>query len=425
MPHWNFLFGSFVALYLLQLVFALGLERLNRNHMQEQGGLLPEGFAGFMDEQKMEQAAAYAGERSRFGSWHLVFSEVVFLGLILWGFFPLLDTLLTRLSLPLVLTGLLFFVIPGLINALLDLPFDYYQTFVLEEKFGFNRSTLKLWIRDHLKSGLLSLLLFSLVFSLLLWLIQAAPRTWWVWGFVFLSLFQLLLAVLYPVLIAPLFNKFEAITNEELKEQIAGLMKRAGIGLKGIFQMDAGTRSGHTNAYFTGLGKTKRVVLFDTLLQAHPREEIVGILAHELGHHKRKHILKQFLLFAAATLIGLYLASRLLELSLLYWSFGFDQPKAYVGLFLLGLLGQKAGFFLVPFSLALSRHYERQADDFARIQMGSGQPLTEAFKRMAADNLTNLSPHPIYVRFHYSHPPLVERVARLSKELTKKGRPIV
>jgi STE24 endopeptidase len=414
-----------MALYLLQLVFALGLERFNRDHLQKQGGQLPEGFEGFMDEQKMEQAAAYAGERSRIGSSHLVVSELFFLGLILWGFFPLLDNRLTRLSLPLVITGLLFFIIPGLINALLDLPFDYYQTFVLEEKFGFNRSTLKLWVRDHLKSGLLSLLLFSLVFSLLLWFIQSAPRTWWVWGFVVLSLFQLMLAVLYPVLIAPLFNKFEAITDEELKEKIAGLMKRAGIGLKGIFQMDAGIRSRHTNAYFTGLGKTKRAVLFDTLLRAHPPDEIVGILAHELGHYKNRHILKQFLLLAAASLAGLYLAARLLDWPFLYWSFGFDQPKAYVGLFLLGLLGQKAGFFLVPFSLALSRRYERQADDFARIQMETGQPLTNAFKRMAADNLTNPSPHPVYVRFHYSHPPLVERVARLNKELTNEGRPII
>jgi STE24 endopeptidase len=194
-------------------------------------------------------------------------------------------------------------------------------------------------------------------------------------------------------------------------------MKKAGVGLKGIFQMDAGKRSGHTNAYFTGLGKTKRVVLFDTLLQAHPQEEIIGILAHELGHYKRRHILKLFLLFAASTLAGLYLAARFLGWSGLYFSFGFGEPKAYVGLFLLGLIGQKAGFFLVPFSLALSRRYERQADDYALAQMGTAEPLIAAFKRMAADNLTNLNPHPFYVRFHYAHPPLVERINRLRKSV--------
>ena len=375
MPQWNFLFAGFVGLYLVQLILTLGLERLNRDHQQKQGGRIPEGFEGFMDEQKMKQTIAYSGERSRFGSIQLVFSELFFLGLILWGFFPFLDNLLTRPSWNSVLTGLLFFMIPGFMNALLDLPFDYYQAFVLEEKYGFNRSTLKIWILDQLKGGLLSLLLFSLVFSLILWLIQAAPQFWWVWGFLFLSVFQLVLAVLYPVLIAPLFNKFEAIQEEDLKEKISGLMKKAGVGLKGIFQMDAGKRSGHTNAYFTGLGKTKRVVLFDTLLQAHPQEEILGILAHELGHYKRRHILKLFLLFAASTLAGLYLAARLLDWSGLYFSFGFDEPKAYVGLFLLGLIGQKAGFFLVPFSLALSRRFERQADDYALAKMGTAEPL--------------------------------------------------
>ena len=415
MPQWNFLFAGFVGLYLLQLILTLGLERLNRDHQQKQGGRIPEGFEGVMDEKKMKQSLAYSGERSRFGSIHLVFSELFFLGLILWGFFPFLDNLLTRPSWNSILTGLLFFMIPGFLNALLDLPFDYYQAFVIEEKYGFNRSTLKIWILDHLKSGLLSLLLFSLVFSLILWLIQSAPQFWWVWGFLFLSVFQLVLAVLYPVLIAPLFNKFEAIQGEDLKEKITGLMKKAGVGLKGIFQMDAGKRSGHTNAYFTGLGKTKRVVLFDTLLQAHPQEEILGILAHELGHYKRRHILKLFLLFAASTLAGLYLAARFLGWSGLYFSFGFGEPKAYVGLFLLGLIGQKAGFFLVPFSLALSRRYERQADDYALAQMGTAEPLIAAFKRMAADNLTNLNPHPFYVRFHYSHPPLVERINRLRK----------
>ena len=413
MPQWNFLFGSFVGLYLLQLILVLGMERMNRDHQQKLSARIPEGFEEFMDEKKMKQAVAYSAERSRFGSTHLIFSELLFLGLILWGFFPFLANLLGRLSWNSVLTGLLFFAIPGVWNAILDLPFDYYQAFVIEEKYGFNRASLKIWILDHLKTGLLSLLLFALVFSLILWLIQAAPQFWWVWGFLFLSLFQLTLAVLYPVLIAPLFNKFEAIQQEDLKEKITDLMKKAGVGLKGIFQMDAGKRSGHTNAYFTGLGKTKRVVLFDTLLQAHPQEEIIGILAHELGHYKRRHILKLFLLFEASSLAGLYLAARFLGWSDLYFSFGFGEPKAYVGLFLLGLIGQKAGFFLVPFSLALSRRFERQADDYALAKMGTAEPLIAAFKRMAADNLTNLNPHPFYVRFHYSHPPVVERINRL------------
>jgi STE24 endopeptidase len=415
LPQWNFLFGGFVGLYLLPLVLTLGMERLNRDHEQKQGARVPEGFEGLMDEQTMKQTIAYSAERSRFGSIHRVFSELLFLGLILWGFFPLLDNLFKHLSWNSVFKGLLFLAIPGVLHALLDLPFDYYQAFVLEEKYGFNRSTFKIWILDHLKTGLLSLVFFALVFALILWLIQAAPHTWWVWGFLFLSLFQLMLAVLYPVLIAPLFNKFEAIQGEELREKITGLMKKAGVDLKGLFQMDAGKRSGHTNAYFTGLGKTKRVVLFDTLLQAHPQEEIIGILAHELGHYKKRHVFKLFLLFETSSLAGLFLTARFLDWSGLYLSFGFVEPKAYVGLFLLGLIGLKAGFFLVPFHLALSRRFERQADDYALASLGTAEPLIKAFERMAADNLTNLNPHPLYVRFHYSHPPLVERIHRLRK----------
>jgi STE24 endopeptidase len=413
LPTFNFLFSAFLGLYLLQLLFGLWLEHLNRAYTRAQNGKVPEGFEEFIDARAMEKTAAYAQERSRFDSFQLLFSELFFLGLILFGFFPFLDERLSRFALPPLPAGLLFFIIPGLINALLELPFDYYETFVLEEKYGFNRSTLFIWITDHLKNGLVTLVLVSLVLFFILGLIQAAPEFWWIWGFLLLSALQLILVVLYPVVIAPWFNKFEPIQDEELTEKIKALMARAGVRLKGLFKMDAGKRSGHSNAYFTGLGKTKRVVLFDTLLERHTPDELLGILAHEIGHYRKRHILKQLLFFEGTTLVGIYLASRLLPWEVLYHSFGFALPKTYVGLFLLGLLGQKIGFFLIPLSMAWSRRFERQADDYARSLQGTVEPLIGAFKRMAADNLINLNPHPFYVWFNYSHPPLAERIRRL------------
>jgi STE24 endopeptidase len=326
-----------------------------------------------------------------------------------------LDGLASDWRLPPIAAGLFFFLIPGIISWFLDLPFDYYHTFVIEEKFGFNQSSRKVWISDQLKSGILSLILLVLILSLLLGMIGLSPRCWWLWGFLALSVLQLLLTILYPILIAPLFNKFVPIQNEALGEKIKHLMETAAIPIKGIFQMDAGKRSRHTNAYFTGLGKTKRIVLYDTLIQSHPQEEVLAVLAHEAGHFKKKHILKQFLLLESAMLVFFYLAFRLIDWPLLYATFGFGGPKVYAGLMLIGILAQKAGFFLLPFSMALSRRFERQADVLAVKLLRDAQPMISGLKRLAADNLSNLFPHPLYVRFHYSHPPFLERMDSLQR----------
>lgn len=414
MPEFTPLFLIFFFLYLFQTVFTFWLEHLNRRIARKEDGRVPEAFQDFISRAKMRQAAAYLQESSRFSSVQQLVSDLFLLGLILFGFFPFLDGLLSRLPLAPMLTGLLFFILSGLLRSLVDLPFDYYETFVIEEKYGFNRSTRRLWVLDRIKAGMLSLILLSLTLFVVLWLIQSAPHTWWIWGFLFLTSFQLLFVVVYPLWIAPWFNTFEVIADEELKEKITGLMRKAGVGLRGVFKMDAGKRSGRTNAYFTGLGRSKRVVLFDTLLQMHPSEEILGILAHEVGHYKKNHIVKQFLFFSATALGGLLLAALLLPWEVLYHSFGFDQPKPYVGLFLITLIGIPIGFFMAPISAGLGRHFERAADSYAVSLLGNPGPLITAFKRMAADNLVNLHPHPWYVRFYHAHPPIPERIRRLS-----------
>ena len=227
------------------------------------------------------------------------------------------------------------------------------------------------------------------------------------------------MAILYPVLLAPLFNKFEPVRDEELAAKILAEMEKNSIRVGKILQMNAALRSRHTNAYFTGIGKTKRIVLFDTLLESHTHEEILAVLAHEAGHLKKKHVPKQLLLFAGFSLASFYATWLFIKWPLLFSTFGFNTAPVYVGLYLAWLLWGKAGFFLQPLYMAISRRYERQADLFAAQMLGSGEAMAKALKRVAADNLSNLNPHPLYVRFHYSHPPVVQRVAALEKQGAK------
>lgn len=409
----------FLAVYLAQTALQQRLESLNRRFSRQQGNAVPASFEGFIDRARLEQISAYTDSRSLLRTLRSLTCDGLLLAIVLSGFLPALERLLEARHIPLLLAGLLFFLVPGLIQAVVELPFDYYQTFIIEERFGFNRSSLRTWLSDCLRTGLLSLVVSAVLLSLILSTIRLSPALWWLWGFCLVLLVQIILVLLYPVLIAPLFNKFSPIEDERLAAKINRLMAENGIRVKKILQMDAATRSKHTNAYFTGFGKTKQIVLYDTLLQTHPDDEILAVLAHEAGHFRKKHVLKQLLFFAAATLTAFYLTHRLLDWPALYLAFGFETAKSYVGLFLLMIFCQKAGYFLLPLYMALSRHHERQADAFAAVMLHDPAPLARALKRMTADNLSNLSPHPLYVAFNYSHPPLVERVRHLELDGSK------
>lgn len=419
----NTLFIAFLALYVAQTLCALGLERLNLRFMKKHGNQVPPSFEGFIDGPTLARSNAYAAARTRLGAVEELTGQSILLAVIVSGFLPALEGQIRHWEMGSISGGLLFLLVPAAILTLAELPFDYYGSFVIEQQFGFNRSTVKLWIVDHLKSAAIALVLFVVVLSLLLGTIELAPGTWWFWGFLVVSAVQILLVVLYPVLIAPLFNKFEPVRDELLAKKIKNLLEGNGIRVKKILEMNAGVRSRHTNAYFTGLGKTKQVVLYDTLLESHSHQEILAVLAHELGHLKRRHILKQLLLFEASLLAALYVTHLLIDWPALYATFGFDPPRAYAGLFLLGILWQKAGFFLKPCYTAVSRRFEREADLFSLQFMGSSGPLLAALKRLAADNLSNLRPHPLYVWFHYSHPPLLERTASLEEAEGFAGDP--
>lgn len=412
----NWLFLIFIILYVGQSVFRTWLDHINIIHSSTCSGKIQPGFEDFIDGSKLAETEAYTKEQSRLGIFEGIVSDLVLLIILISGFLPLLVSWSGRFGFTLIPAGLFFFFMPGIIEFLVELPFNYYNTFQIEQKFGFNRSTLKLWIIDLIKSGLISIVIFAALFSILLLTVEASPHFWWFWGFLIVSAVQFLIAVLYPIVIAPLFNKFEPVHDELIAEKIKTLMQNNGIRVKKILQVDAGLRSRHTNAYFTGIGKSKQIVLYDTLLESHTHDEILAVLAHEAGHFRKKHIIKQLGIFAIFSFAAFYATYLLIGWPLLYSTFGFFAPQPYVGLFLAGIFWQKTIFFLQPVYMEVSRRFEREADIFAVNLLKTARPMVTALKRLAADNLSNLNPHPLYVRFHYSHPSLVERVSLLEDE---------
>ena len=245
---------------------------------------------------------------------------------------------------------------------------------------------------------------------------RLSPDYWWLWGFIIVAVIQFGVLLIYPVLIAPLFNKFEPLEDQDLVRGVEKLVKRVGMKTGGIFKMDAGRRSTHSNAYFTGFGKTKRIVLFDTLVDRHTRDEILAVLAHELGHFKLKHIWKSYAVSHFVMLAGFYGIHLMLNWDLLYSTFRLQPSQSYITLFLIGVFGLKSGFFLKPFYSVWSRHREKQADAFAARLQSNPQALALALKKMGAHNLSSLTPHPFYAWFYYTHPPLPERVALLEDQ---------
>jgi STE24 endopeptidase len=404
---------AYIFICLASLLLDLSIDLINMAHLKRFNGKIPEGFDGMINEKRLSDIERYATDNTTFGICKTATDRAVFLLIILSGLLPLYQEIIRGCHY--IIAGLLFFALPGVIGWVFDLPFDYYHTFKIEEKYGFNTNTVKAWIVDHLKSIIIAIILFSILLSFLLFIIRNTGELWWLVAWIFFISFQLLMVVLYPTLIAPVFNKFEPVKDKELEHAIRELAEKEGLRIKDILQMDAGKRSRHTNAYFTGLGKTKRIVLFDTLIASHSRDEILAVLAHEIGHLKLGHIKKMILMITVTSLIVFFLISKVLKWGLLYTSFGFQSMPEYAGLLLIGFMLEPVGFFLSPLSMARSRKHEREADEYAYRLIKNGAPFINALKKMAADNLSNLRPHPLYVRFHYSHPPILERIKLLEK----------
>jgi STE24 endopeptidase len=409
----NGLLIAFLFFFAFRLAFQLTLDILNISYLRRHRHAVPQAFQGVVDGEKFSKIASYTEDSTRFGIMARLFDQAVLLAILLTGLLPWLLEAITGWSAGFIGGGLIFFAILAFFSHMLDIPFDLYGTFVIEQRHGFNTRTIGLWLSDWAKGMLISAILGGIVLVVLLVLVSYFEATWWILAWVIISMLELMILWLYPVLIAPLFNKFEPIADKPLEQRIASLMERAGLTVKGVFQMDAAKRSKHTNAYFTGIGKRKRIVLFDTLLASHPEQEILAVLAHEAGHWKRKHVIKQLILLEAFSFVGLFILSEILDWKLLYHTFGFEEQIRYVGLLLAPVVLSPLNYFLRPLGSALSRKYEKEADDVAVSLMGTPEPMRDTLIRLSADNLANLAPHPIYAWFHYSHPAPVERIERL------------
>ena len=421
----NFLLLAFLALFLSRSATQYYLHRLNLVHLRQYGSAVPAAFQDTVSEEILKKISAYTIDSDHFQMVASLIQQGLYLVVLLSGFLPWLMKIIRSWTYGSVIEGLIFFAILSLLANLSRIPFGLYDTFVIEERYGFNRMSLQMWILDFLKSMLILFLLGGLLLWLLLILVTHGGKAWWVWAWMLVGGFELMMLWLYPVVIAPLFNKFEPIENIGLVEHIRNMMEKVGLRVRAVLKMDAGKRSKHTNAYFTGVGKTKRIVLFDTLLESHPEEEILAVLAHEVGHWKKRHVLKQIILLETLSFAVFYVVDRLLNWSLLYQTFGFEEPTVYVGIFLIGALLSPLGYFAHPLESAISRRFEREADDFVLGLTKTAEPMRNALKRLASDNLANLIPHPLYAWFYYSHPPLVERIERLTllrKDDEERGR---
>jgi STE24 endopeptidase len=402
-----------LGFFLLVRLMAMGLSLLNLKHLTTHGHLVPPGFAGVLDPPRLTRMRDYSLASGRLG----LLATSVDLLLILFFFFggglDWYNSFLTALDWPLLLAGPLFFLLLTLALALMHIPFDLYHTFVIEQRFGFNTQTVRLWCLDLLKRLLLTTILTGLLLIGSFWLIVQLPDAWWLAVWLLFLCFNLFLLFLSPLIFEPLFNIFTPIKDEELTGRIREVLTRAGICPRQILAMDASRRSTHSNAYFSGIGRGKRIILFDTLLTSHSQEEIIAVLAHEAGHWRKKHLQKRLLAGQAMALAGVYLLFKLAQGELLLAWFGIQEASLSANLLLAGFLVSLLAFPLRPLGSFLSRKHEQEADDYAVALTGSPASLAKAFVRLARDNLANLHPHPWYAAFYYSHPPLPQRVARL------------
>ncbi len=402
--------------YLLTVLAGYALAALNLRHLRRHGAEVPPPFVGAVDAELLHKSSAYTWESSRLGLLQSAFDNLLLLLFLFGGLLPVYDRWVASLSDSFVLRGVLFFLLLQLVKGILELPFNIYRTFVIEQRYGFNTTTWRLWLSDLLKGTLLGGVLLGLLVGGAGWLVQASPQHWWFWVWVLFAGFSLLLIYISPVLIEPLFFKFEPLRREGLEEAIKGLLARTGLRISRVFQVDASRRSRHSNAYFSGIGRVKRIVLFDTLLTQLEDEELLAVLAHEAGHWKLRHIGKRLLTSLLLALAGCWLAWALLAWGGLPGLVGLTQSSFFGQVLILALPAAILGFFATPLSSWRSRRHEWQADAFACRLHGRPGALATALVKLSRENLANLHPHPWYAAFHYSHPPVVRRVERLLRE---------
>ncbi len=400
-----------MAIVGLEFLSERWLESLNAKYFKRP---VPEELKDVFDETEYQKSVKYKLEKYRFGKIQSWLSFIIILLALWFGGFGWLDDFVKNITENSIYQSLLFFGILFGVSFIVSLPFDYYFTFVIEEKFGFNKSTLSLFIKDKIKSFLLALILGGLVGYVLIWLYDKLGPDFWIPAWIFMTLFSLVLTMFYSDVIVPLFNKQTPLEAGELRDRLEDLARRAGFRLKDIYVIDSSKRSTKANAYFSGLGPRKRIVLYDTLIEDLSPEEITAVLAHEIGHYKKKHILIQFVVSTLFTGLMLYLLSVALQSDVLARAFGAERASFHIGMIAFLLLYSPFSMITSLITNVLSRRFEFQADAFAK-RFGFENELISALKKLSRKSLSNLTPHPRYVFFHYSHPPLIERIKHLKK----------
>lgn len=411
----NWFFWLFIAFYALYFLVEIGLDILNVRFIKQHKDSMPSLFVGVYSDEDYRKSIDYTLAKTDFKIVGLVLKTLFLAILIGSGFFGYLDQwLATFISSPFV-RGIVYPFGVGLVFYLFGLPQSYYYQFVLEERFSFNRMDLKTFLLDQVKELMLAILFGVPLMAALLWIIDAMGHYWWIFGFALIMAFQLFTAAIYPVVLAPLFNKFTPLVDGTLKDRIKALAAQVSFAMAGIFTIDGSKRSSHSNAFFAGLGSMRRIVLFDTLVSKHSEDEIVGIIAHEMGHNVKKHIQKSLLLSSVVTLGLFYVASLCLTWPLFFEAFRAGEPNVAVGLVLFALFSSVFLFPISPLFTKISRHNEFEADEFSVITTKDKEHLKSALVKLTKENLGNLTPHPWYSAYHYSHPTTLERVKAIEE----------
>jgi STE24 endopeptidase len=404
-----------LGLILARAITELWLGRLNRRHVCAHANEVPPAFRATIDETAYRRSVEYTLAKSRFAAVVVVFDAVLLMVVLFSGILPLAfeGSAATFGTSIWALAGFLFVV--GTALSISGLPLAWYSQFKLEERLGFNTTTIKTWILDRVKSFLLATVIGYPVLVLVLKLIECVGPKWWIWAALIVIAFQLLLMLVAPAVIMPLFNKFTPLPQGELRDRLFALAHRAHFPTRSIDVMDGSKRSRHSNAFFTGFGRFRKIVLFDTLIGQLTEPELESVLAHEIGHYKKRHVLKSLAVSIGGVIVAFAIISWLARQQWFYRAFGFDFEASFAAanivpaMLLFALLAGTMTFWLSPLVHKWSRRFEYEADAFARSTMGEAQPLIDALRKLTEKNLSNVTPHPLYSTFYYSHPSLLER----------------
>ncbi|TXL00441.1 peptidase M48 [Methylococcaceae bacterium HT1] len=412
--------NTFTYIFLIALVLSYSvqfwLSRRQSAHVLKQRTEVPEAFTKSITLEAHQKAADYTIEKGKLGDIDSVVGIVFLLALTLGGGISLVFNYWASFELSPIMAGIASLGSVFAIMSVLELPTTLYQTFVIEEKYGFNNSTVKQFIIDQLMQLALIAIIGLPLLALILWVMDALGSSWWVWTWAILISFSLLMSWLYPTLIAPLFNKFTPLEDGTLKDRINQLLERCGFSSNGIFIMDGSKRSGHGNAYFTGMGSNKRIVFFDTLAESLDDDEMEAVLAHELGHFKRKHVIKMLVASSIMSLISLGILGWLITQNWFFTGLGVDIPSNAAALLLFMLVSPAFTTFMTPISAYFQRKFEFEADDFAA-EHAQASKLISGLVKLYKENASTLTPDPLFSAFHYSHPPAAIRIAHLEPKL--------